>query len=142
VQDEALFHRLHPRQFLQRFTARGVRPDGRALTALRRVAASSGSVSTADGSAMVRVGKTSVVAGIQCLVTYPSQAAPAEGSLDVTVHLNALCAPRYHAKRPSEEAHALAEFIQRTVQRYAPRAAMRRQRQQQRRGVVARVSVL
>ena len=118
VQDAETLQRLHPKEYLSRFLARGVRPDGRPFNVCRRVAVTAGSVSSADGSAMVRIGKTSVVAGVQCLVTYPTQAAPKEGFLNIGVSLSAICSPRYHAKRPSDEAAALAEFLTRTVTRY------------------------
>lgn len=75
----------------------------------------SGTIGAAEGSALARVGNTSVAAGIQCLVTYPSEARPTDGSLEVNVHLSALCSSRFHATRQSDEALALSQFLKRTL---------------------------
>ncbi len=57
------FHALHPKQYLAKFIDEGVRPDGRLFTASRRAVVTTGTITTADGSALVRLGKTSVVSG-------------------------------------------------------------------------------
>ena len=115
LQDADTLAKLHPKEYLGQFLARGVRPDGRVFPGCRRVTVTSGSLTSADGSALVRLGSTSVAAGVQCLVTYPSQQAPSEGFLKVTVALSAVCSPKFHAKRPSDDAAALSEFLTRTA---------------------------
>ena len=73
VQAEA-FRKVHPLLYYQKFLARGVRPDGRALLGARQTSAQSRVVTTANGSAMVKLGQTSVVVGVQ--VPYTLDARP------------------------------------------------------------------
>jgi exosome complex component RRP43 len=62
---DAALAALHPRAYASRFLARGVRPDGRATHACRRVTLALGTLGSADGSATVRLGAgTSVVAAV------------------------------------------------------------------------------
>ena len=115
--DASAFRALHPKEYVARFLSESVRPDGRTFTAVRRLTAAVGTIDTANGSALVRLGKTAVVAGVVALVTFPSQAAPTHGMLEVTVHLSALCGRQYHAHRPSEDAQAMSQFLHRTIAR-------------------------
>lgn len=63
--DGEAFRELYPREYLARFLAEGVRPDGRAPGAARGVEVVRGASAGSDGSAMVRVGSTSVVAAVR-----------------------------------------------------------------------------
>lgn len=56
-------------EFYQTFLDRKTRPDGRSLLEFRRTTLSVGSVGTADGSAIVRCGNTTVVCGIKAVRT-------------------------------------------------------------------------
>jgi 3' exoribonuclease family, domain 1 len=113
------FRVLHPADYVDRFLKEGVRPDGRVFTGQRKVTVTAGTVTSANGSALVRCGRTSVVAGITGLVTFPSQHAPTHGMLEVSVQMSALCGRQFHAHRPSDDALALSQFLSRTVMRYA-----------------------
>ena len=66
--DGEAFRELYPREYLARFLAEGVRPDGRAPGAARGVEVVRGASAGSDGSAMVRVGSTSVVAAVRLRV--------------------------------------------------------------------------
>jgi hypothetical protein len=58
--------RLDPASFYRKFADGGTRPDGRAPLEPRRCAVQVGGFSSADGSASVRMGGTSVVACVTC----------------------------------------------------------------------------
>ncbi|GJN87896.1 hypothetical protein Rhopal_000851-T1 [Rhodotorula paludigena] len=84
-----LFKRLFPRPYLERFLAESVRPDGRPAgnqapqaDVWRDASANIGSVSTAPSSALVRLGKTSVVCGVTLEIAPPDLARPHEGFID------------------------------------------------------------
>lgn len=101
----ATFQRLHPKVYLERFLAEGVRPDGRESDEWRQVSVNVGScsyssvqrdqifdcfncyvigsISTADGSALVRLGNTTVVCGVKAEVAEPELDRPMDGFLGV-----------------------------------------------------------
>lgn len=56
---------LHPTKYYRDYLAHDIRPDGRYLTSFRPVVVNAGSISTSDGSAIAKVGKTSVICGIK-----------------------------------------------------------------------------
>ena len=99
-----IFQRLHPRVYLERFLAEDVRPDGRPFNVARDVAVNvgvsaasacsyaapvflfstpkiTGSISTADGSALVRLGNTTVVCGVKAEIAEPELDAGLQGFL-------------------------------------------------------------
>ena len=101
-----IFQRLHPRVYLERFLAEHVRPDGRPFNVARDVAVNvgvsaasasfyahriiffsqpkiTGSISTADGSALVRLGNTTVVCGVKAEIAEPELDAGLQGFLGV-----------------------------------------------------------
>jgi exosome complex component RRP43 len=49
------------------FKAQNVRPDGRSLQTFRPVAINVGSIKTAEGSAIAKIGNTMVVCGIKAV---------------------------------------------------------------------------
>ena len=84
LQAEA-FQRLYPDQYLAKFVAQGVRPDGRALALPRATSIGLGVVTTADASALVKIGSTSVLAGAKCEVMPASADELDKGRLTVQV---------------------------------------------------------
>lgn len=84
LQAEA-FQRLYPDQYLAKFVAQGVRPDGRPLALPRATSIGLGVVTTADSSALVKIGSTSVLAGAKCEVMPASADEPDKGRLAVQV---------------------------------------------------------
>lgn len=65
------FKKLYPEQYYKRFLANGVRPDGRAFGRARPTTIGLEAVSTADASALVKIGSTTVLAGIKLEVCQP-----------------------------------------------------------------------
>lgn len=93
----AVFKRLHPASYLSRFLSSGYRPDGRPILSSsssqpttsasasaaddiwRQVSINMGSISTAHGSALVRMGDTTMVCGVKAEIGEPDTETPGEG---------------------------------------------------------------
>eukprot|EP00983_Pelagomonas_calceolata_P102827 1158849-Pelagomonas_calceolata.AAC.3 len=79
--DADSYKKLYPELFLDTFVNAGVRPDGRTLGKGRAVTLGPGAVGASPGSALVRLGHTSVLAGARVTLMRP-----AEGSADEWTH--------------------------------------------------------
>ena len=155
---EALsFQRLHPRAYLERFLAEGIRPDGREDDGWRNVSVNTGlarlispqsrltvcywtnigSITTADGSALVRVGDTTIVCGIKAEIAEPDLARPDQGFIGQAywpvpsrciflstystmnsvpnLDLPAICSPRFKPGPPGDEAQVLSERLNEVI---------------------------
>ncbi|PPQ94826.1 hypothetical protein CVT25_007463 [Psilocybe cyanescens] len=107
----AVFQRLHPRLYLEKYIAEGVRPDGRAFGEGREVSVNVGSISTADGSALVRMGQTTVVCGVKAEIAEPELDRELEGFLVPNLDLPAMCSPKFKPGPPTEEAQVLSDRL-------------------------------
>ncbi|KAJ7170658.1 ribosomal protein S5 domain 2-type protein [Mycena crocata] len=107
----SIFQRLHPRAYLERFVAESIRPDGRSFDAWRDVSVNVGSISTANGSALVRLGETTIVCGVKAEISEPELDTPEEGFLVPNIDLPALCSPKFKPGPPSEEAQVLSDRL-------------------------------
>ncbi|KAG6917662.1 hypothetical protein DXG01_001637 [Tephrocybe rancida] len=120
----SVFQRLHPRVYLERFLAENVRPDGRATDVWRDVNVNVGvcvsgdlqpteerSISTADGSALVRLGNTTVVCGVKAEIAEPELDREGEGFLVPNLDLPAMCSPKFKPGPPTEEAQVLSDRL-------------------------------
>lgn len=87
-----------------------------------------GSISTADGSALVRIGDTTVVCGVKAEIALPLLDAPTAGYLGTwllnfvdilpvdlpkvpNLDLPALCSPRFKPGPPSDDAQVLSSRL-------------------------------
>ncbi|WVQ85775.1 hypothetical protein IAT38_007942 [Cryptococcus sp. DSM 104549] len=106
-----VFKRLHPNQYLSRFLASGYRPDGRAVRAWRDVSINVGSILTAFGSSLVRMGDTAMVCGIKAEVSEPATSAPSEGFVVPNIDLPALCSPQFKPGPPGDRAQTYSNWL-------------------------------
>ena len=129
----AVFQRLHPRLFLERYAVENFRPDGRLFGDFRSVSVnvgeqfasytrvfyeliSIGSISTADGSSLVRMGNTTVVCGIKAEIAEPELDRGDEGFLGMSFPFRTT--HRRHGKKylifssakPRSPSHVLAQI--------------------------------
>ncbi|KAF8626422.1 hypothetical protein AX15_004884 [Amanita polypyramis BW_CC] len=111
----AIFQRLHPRVYLERFITESVRPDGRGFVEWRDVSINVGSISTADGSALVRMGHTTIVCGVKAEIAEPELERPNEGFLVPNLDLPALCSSKFKPGPPSEEAQVLSDRLNEAI---------------------------
>ncbi|KAF5321293.1 hypothetical protein D9619_000194 [Psilocybe cf. subviscida] len=70
-----------------------------------------GSISTADGSALVRIGETTVVCGVKAEIAEPELDREGEGFLVPNLDLPAMCSARFKPGPPAEEAQVLSEKL-------------------------------
>ncbi|MBZ3877686.1 Exosome complex component RRP43 [Sciurus carolinensis] len=69
------------------------------------------SISTADGSASVKLGNTTVVCGVKAEFAAPPSDAPDKGCVVRNVDLPPLCSSRFRSGPPGEEAQVASQFI-------------------------------
>lgn len=91
----------------------GMRPDGRKLEEYRQVEVTYGVSKTAEGSALVKIGDTEVIAGAKLSVEKPFPDTPDEGIIMVNAELLPLSSPRFEAGPPGIEAVELARVVDR-----------------------------
>jgi exosome complex component RRP42 len=89
--------------------------DGRALDQFRRIEVERGVIATANGSARVRLGNTSVVVGVKLGKGEPFPDTPNNGILVVNAELLPLASPTFEPGPPREEAIELARVVDRGI---------------------------
>ncbi|XP_053187786.1 exosome complex component RRP43 [Scomber japonicus] len=105
------FKTAEPLEYHRSFLKENCRPDGRDLSEFRATTLNIGSISTADGSALVKVGNTTVICGIKAELTNPTVEAPGKGYIVPNVDLPPLCSSRFRPGPPGEQAQAASQFI-------------------------------
>ena len=92
------------------------RLDGRAMTEYRQPIAIETEISwTAEGSAKVQIGNTTVMAGVKLSLEKPYNDTPEEGGIMVNVELLPLSHPDYEPGPPGIKAIELARVIDRGI---------------------------
>ncbi|KAM9347961.1 exosome complex component RRP43 [Symphorus nematophorus] len=105
------FKTAEPLEYHRSFLKENCRPDGRELSEFRTTTLNIGSISTADGSALVKVGNTTVICGIKAELANPTVEAPGKGYIVPNVDLPPLCSSRFRPGPPGEQAQAASQFI-------------------------------
>ncbi|XP_071479843.1 exosome complex component RRP43-like [Diadema antillarum] len=111
----AEFKTAQPVEFYRQFLKAELRPDGRELGEIRSTVLNVGSISTSDGSALVKLGNTTVVCGIKAEFASPTIEEPKRGFLVPNVDLPPLCASRFKPGPPSEQAQVTSQFVADTL---------------------------
>uniref|UniRef100_A0A3Q1BAM1 Ribosomal RNA-processing protein 43 n=1 Tax=Amphiprion ocellaris TaxID=80972 RepID=A0A3Q1BAM1_AMPOC len=99
-----------PLEYHRSFLKENCRPDGRELSEFRTTTLNIGSISTADGSALVKMGNTTIICGIKA-VKAPEDSSPGKGYIVPNVDLPPLCSSRFRPGPPGEQAQAASQFI-------------------------------
>jgi exosome complex component RRP42 len=104
------------REFIEDLLRKGDRIDGRAFNEYRPIEIEANVVpAKAEGSALVRVGDTSVVAGVKVLVGEPYPDSPDQGVTMVTAEMSPIASPLFELGPPKEDAIELARVVDRGV---------------------------
>ncbi|KAI1278447.1 Exosome complex component RRP43 [Halotydeus destructor] len=85
------FKTLQLKQYHQLFLNQDTRADGRRFDQFRDVLLSRNTIETADGSCLVKVGNTTVVAGLSATLTELNRDTEASGQLEILVELPPIC---------------------------------------------------
>ncbi len=110
------FRRIEPAGCFKQHIASGARADGRpTLLSPRPVSMSAGTISTADGSAVIRQGDTLVACGVTLQLARPTEERPDEGFVVPNVDLPPLCHPRFKPGPPPEQAQLVANFLSEVI---------------------------
>ncbi|EEH53177.1 3' exoribonuclease [Micromonas pusilla CCMP1545] len=110
--EAAAYKRLYPHEYYRKFLAEETRPDGRPLARARDVSVANGVVTSADGSALVKIGRTTALAAAKLEPAPPEPTAPDVGVVEVTVELPPMCAASARPGRPTEESQRCARRIE------------------------------
>ncbi|MBN2229474.1 MAG: exosome complex protein Rrp42 [Candidatus Thorarchaeota archaeon] len=104
------------REFIADLLNKGNRIDGRAFDEYRPIEIEANVVpAKAEGSALVRLGDTSVVAGVKVLVGEPYPDSPDEGVTMVAAEMSPIASPLFELGPPKEDAIELARIVDRGV---------------------------
>ncbi|XP_072040449.1 exosome complex component RRP43-like [Amphiura filiformis] len=105
------FKTAQPAEYYRQFLKQDVRPDGRELGEIRSTILNVGSITTADGSALVKLGNTTVICGIKAEFTTPKAEEPKQGFIVPNVDLPPLCSSSFKPGPPSEQAQVVSQLI-------------------------------
>jgi exosome complex component RRP42 len=101
------------RDYIVDLARQGKRIDARALDQHREVSVETGLVKSAQGSALVKLGNTQVLAGIKLERCEPYPDSPNSGVLMVNAELLPLASPTFEPGPPDEDAIELARVVDR-----------------------------
>ena len=110
------FKKIYPREFFSTFIETGIRPDGRPVGRCRPTTIGLNVVSTADSSALVKIGNTTALAGAKLEVVPPKEDMPKQGQLVIQVEMTALASPSHRPGRFSEDATSIQERVSSAVE--------------------------
>ncbi|XP_050079878.1 exosome complex component RRP43-like [Anopheles maculipalpis] len=109
--DLKTFKLLHPVKYYKDYLENNIRPDGRELEDIRPLAISFGVIKSADGSAIVKIGNTTVVCGIKAELAAPKALEPLKGFLVPNVDFSPVCSPSYRPGPPPDEAQVYSRSL-------------------------------
>ncbi|XP_019434150.1 PREDICTED: exosome complex component RRP43-like [Lupinus angustifolius] len=109
------FRRLFPLRFFERHLAESIRPDGRSLSKARDTSVFLGAVASANGSALVKIGSTTMLTAIKMEVMTPSLESPDEGCIAIDFHMPPICSPIVRPGRPAEAAPVVSKQLSDTI---------------------------
>ncbi|MDR0791463.1 MAG: exosome complex protein Rrp42 [Methanomassiliicoccaceae archaeon] len=93
----------------------GKRIDGRGPEDIRDISIEIGAIESADGSAIVRYGKTEVVVGVKIVPGTPFGDTPGKGVLTTGAELIPMAHPLFESGPPGEDAIELARVVDRGI---------------------------
>lgn len=99
--DALAFQKIQPLEFYKKFMSENVRPDGRSFENSRKVSISCGSIETADGSCLCKVGHTTFLTGIRAELGQSTDLTP-NGELILKIHLPELASPKFSFRKDIE----------------------------------------
>jgi exosome complex component RRP42 len=101
--------------YIRKLLDERVRIDGRALDQFRAVKIETGVITSAEGSARVKIGGSTVIAGVKLDAHAPYPDTPDEGFLVVDAELLPMASPTFEPGPPSPDAVELARVVDRGI---------------------------
>ncbi|XWS43134.1 hypothetical protein CRYUN_Cryun16bG0076300 [Craigia yunnanensis] len=109
------FRRLFPLCFYEKHLSESIRPDARPLGRARDTTIALGAVASANGSALAKIGSTTMLAAIKMEVMTPSMETPDEGCIAIDFHMPPICSPIVRPGRPAEAAPVVSKQLSDTI---------------------------
>ncbi len=103
------------KQTIYSLLKKGLRIDNRDLFTPRKIEIKTGVIEKAEGSALVKLGNTQVLAGVKVDVGTPFRDTPDEGVLTVNAEFVPLASPYFEPGPPDENAIELARIVDRSL---------------------------
>ncbi|MBI2579795.1 MAG: exosome complex protein Rrp42 [Candidatus Aenigmarchaeota archaeon] len=103
------------RELMRKMAEKGKRIDNRSPDAYREITIENGIVTSAEGSSMVKIGNTQVIAGVKLGTGAPFPDTPDEGVLMVAAELLPLASPEFEPGPPGEQAIELSRVVDRAI---------------------------
>lgn len=103
------------RNYIEKKLKEGVRADGRKPDEIRELKIQTGYVPRAQGSALVELGKTRIVAGVKIETGEPFPDTPNQGVLTTNVELLPMAFPTFEAGPPNETSIEIARVVDRGI---------------------------
>ena len=103
------------RDHIMRLLEKGRRQDGRGATDFRSLKIETGLIESADGSARVQLGNTTVIAGNKIIPGTPFGDTPNLGVLTTGMELIPMAHPTFESGPPGEDAIELARVVDRGI---------------------------
>ncbi|GAB6947489.1 exosome complex protein Rrp42 [Vulcanisaeta sp. JCM 16161] len=100
---------------MRKMIEQGVRIDNRGLNDYRELSIRVNVVKTADGSSLVSLGNTKVMAGVKVEVGKPFEDTPDEGALIVNLEIAPTASPDVEPGPPDENAIEIARVVDRAI---------------------------
>nr|XP_023922904.1 exosome complex component RRP43-like [Quercus suber] len=116
--DVDAFRHLFPLRFYERPLTESIRPDGKPLGRARDTTIALGAVASAEGSALAKIGSTTMLAAIKMEVMTPSMYSPDEGCIAIDFHMPPICFPIVRPGRPAEIAPVVSKQLSDTISRH------------------------
>jgi exosome complex component RRP42 len=103
------------RGFIHKSVASGNRQDGRGFEEYRPLSVEKNVISSANGSARLRLGDTEVLCGVKMEIGEPYSDAPGSGVLSTSAELSAVASPTFDAGPPKNDAIEIARVTDRAI---------------------------
>lgn len=88
-----------------------MRPDGRELLEFRSTIINKSCISKAEGSALVKIGNTTVICGVKAELAEPCNTDASIGFIVPNIELSKLCSPKYRAMSLPVDAQILSQTL-------------------------------
>ncbi|KAH3839628.1 exosome complex component RRP43-like isoform X2 [Dreissena polymorpha] len=105
-----------PLEYYRKFIQNDVRPDERSLEEFRPTVLNIGCIGTAEGSALVKLGTTSVICGVKAEIAAPKTESPKKGYIVPNVELGPMCCSTFRPGPPGDQAQYLSVFTNQVIQ--------------------------
>ncbi|GFY80565.1 3'-5'-exoribonuclease family protein [Actinidia rufa] len=109
------FRRLFPLRFHERHLLESIRTDARPLGKARDTSLALGAVASANGSALAKIGCTTMLAAIKIDVMTPTTESPDEGCIVIDFHMPPIYSPIVRPGRPAEAAPVVSKQLSDTI---------------------------